>query len=215
MAQKKPLTTLDSIRKELWRQGDQLVMHEGRLRKLDDITRVAWRDLDFSAVSAGKGTTAPDVIQINSGTIYGVGFDGGVTTEQIFGAKEVDHDWYEHTPIEVHVHWKPSTADAGNVQWNFTYTLQNGGASDGTGIGDVMPAETTLSATQTSSGVAWQEHFLELGQIDMSEFRIGAQVAWRFYRDPSLDTYPEDAVVDTIGIHMRVYLFGSRTEGNK
>ena len=211
MARKKPLTTLDAIRKEIWSIDDQIVLVNGRLRKLEDVTRVAWRDLDFSGASLGRSSSVPDWTLINGGTIRLPGFDGVNTTEQLFGSKEIDHDFFEgSTSMDVHIHWMPSNANAGDVTWNFTYTLQNGGIP----TGDTMPAETVLTASQTSSGTAWQTHFLELGTIDVTNIDLGAQLNFRLWRDPTVgtDTYGSDAVVQTLGIHMRVWRFGSILE---
>lgn len=40
---------------------------------------------------------------------------------------------------------------------------------------------------------------------------IGDQVAFRLYRDPNIDTYPNDAIIITFGIHYQINSLGSRT----
>lgn len=215
MARKK-LTTLNAMRRELYSQQDMIALYGDKFKRLDDVTRVAWRDLDLAGASLGFFglLTAPDPVQINGGTIYGPGFNGVATTEQLMGSKELDHDWFQGSNIYPHVHWMPSSNAAGDVHWQLTYTIQNSG---GTGFGDVVPAETTLTATDTSSGTAWQEHFAGFGALDITGILMGAQINFRLFRDPTdpADTYGADAVLMTLGFHMQVQLFGSRTEYTK
>jgi hypothetical protein len=82
---------------------------------LSETTR--WVDFNVGAVSLGTGASAPGLIQLNGSNIYVLGFDGNVTSEQVFGSIEIDHMYKEGTDILFHVHWMPTTATAGNVKW--------------------------------------------------------------------------------------------------
>ena len=132
----------------------------------------AWKDLDIGAVDLGGGATSPDLVQINGGTIQLPGFDGGVTTEQLWGAKEIDHDYSEGTDIYPHVHWMPTTNGAGSVKWQLTYLIMRGGVAIG--------AETTISGTQVAGGTAWALKFINLAPvIPGAGIQIGDQLIFR------------------------------------
>jgi hypothetical protein len=45
--------------------------------------------------------------------------------------------------------------------------------------------------------------------------KIGDQIAFRFFRDPTQDDYAGDAVVTTIGFHIQVDALGSRNISSK
>ena len=47
--------------------------------------------------------------------------------------------------------------------------------------------------------------------IDGTGITIGDQVAFRLYRDPTQDTYQDDAVVLTFGLHYQKNSLGSRS----
>jgi len=162
-----------------------------------------WRDINIGAVFLGRGASAPDLVQVNGGTIYLPGFNGNVTTEQLYGCIEIDHFVAQNTVIYPHVHWMPVNANAGNVTWNLTYTLQEPDAA--------YPAEATLVSTAAAPGVAWQQVFTDIG-AGITIAHIGAQLNFCFWRDPTLvtDTYGSDAVVQTIGFHVLVDTMGSR-----
>jgi hypothetical protein len=171
---------------------------------------LAWKDLDIGAVSLGGGASSPDLVAINGGSIQLPAFDGGVITEQLWGAKEIDHDYAEGTDIQVHCHWMPTTAGAGSVKWQMTYMI----AKNGVAVG----AENTVSVVQAAGGVAWVTRFANLAPvIPGAGLEIGNQIIFRFFRNPTdgSDDYAGDAVVTTIGFHIQVDSFGSRSISDK
>ncbi|HEA67131.1 hypothetical protein LCGC14_1439960 [marine sediment metagenome] len=163
-----------------------------------------WVDINIGGVSLGKGATAPDLVQVNGGAIYLPGFDGNATTEQLFGSIELDHFYKEGTIITPHVHWMPSTGNAGDVKWQLTYAFAVDGA--------VITAETTVSGITAAGGVAWDTKQTELGTIAGTGRKIEDQLLFRFFRIPTGDdTYGDDAVMATIGFHLEKDTIGSRT----
>jgi hypothetical protein len=167
--------------------------------------RVLWNDINHPAASLSLGATAPDSINIlASGNIKSRGFDGNVTAESLHGSAEILHGWLEESDIHIHAHWMPTTANAGDVQWNLEYSWQN---IDGT-----FPNPTTISVVDTASGTAWDHLFAPFPAISGTGKGINSALVYRFYRDPILvgDTYPNDAALIQIGIHYQIDVYGSR-----
>lgn len=167
-----------------------------------------YRDFNFGYGSLGTGATAPDPIALNASTIRIYGFDGNVTTEQVFASLELDHDWAEGTILYPHVHWCPSSNNAGTVQWSIDYII----CSDDT----VAGAAVTTTVTQTSPGVAWTQKRADFSPtIATTGLKIGTQLSIRLYRNPGNDSYPDDAGLITFGLHVILNTLGSSQLGTK
>lgn len=169
-----------------------------------------WMDFNFGCVDLGTGATAPDLIALGAGgTIYIRGFDGGVTTEQLFGSFELNHNWAEGIVLKPHVHWVSTTADAGNVKWQLTYSLVADGAVAGVGA--------TIPIISAAPGVAWTSVFAAFPDIATAGLHIGTQVSFRLFRDPTDgdDNYPGDAGLFTFGVHVLCDTVGSRAVSSK
>jgi len=82
-----------------------------------------YRDEYPAMVIPASGAAAPDAVGHTIGgvarTLYG--FDGNATQEILSGSIEIPHDYMIGQPIEVHVHWRPSTTGTGTVIWYFDY----------------------------------------------------------------------------------------------
>lgn len=168
---------------------------------------VLYQDINFEALSLGTGASAPDLINVfGTGGIKGLGFDGNVTLEQVYGGGEMLHDYKEGTDISFHVHWMPTTNTAGDVKWNLEYSWYNAETDA------EIPAPQTISVVQSSGGDDWKAHVIEFPTISGIGKKIGSHLKFRFYRNPSdgADTYPDDAVLDSIGVHYQVDSDGSR-----
>lgn len=163
-----------------------------------------WVDFNFGVGALNRGAAAPDLINLSASSIQVLGFDGVNTLEQVSVTMELDHMWVEGTAIYPHVHWLASTAGAGNVKWQLEYTL--------IGVGEVVPASTTITVVQAAPGVAWQHRFAGLAAIPTTGLTIGAQVAARLFRDPTDgdDSFGADAALLTFGFHVLVNSLGSR-----
>lgn len=133
-----------------------------------------------------------------------------VTSEQLFGSLELNHDWAEGTIVKPHVHWMPTTADAGNVKWRLTWAISQDGALSG---------ENTVVSVSAASGTAWVEERADFTDINLAAYKIGAQFMYRLWRDPNNadgeDTYSKDAAVQTFGLHVIVDTLGSSQVGTK
>jgi hypothetical protein len=166
-----------------------------------------WNDINFPATSLGKGASAPEAVNSLGTNIEVLAFDGGVTTEQLYGNGELLHDWKEGTDIYFHIHWYPSTADAGNVTWQLEYELRDTAAFSGS---------TTINVTQATSGVG-KLHRADFPAINCTGYKIGSQIIFRLFRAPTatLDNYEHDAYAVSIGIHYQVDSLGSRSMATK
>lgn len=169
----------------------------------------AWIDFNFGVGALTRGGSAPDLINVSGTSIQTLGFNGVNTLEQVSAVLEMNHNWAEGTLLRPHVHWLPTTANAGNVVWQLEYAIVQDG--------DTVPASTTITVTQAASGVAWQQQFATFPTIDATGFTIGAQAFFRLFRDPTIgaDTYGFDAAIATFGIHVLLDTLGSRGIGTK
>lgn len=169
---------------------------------------VVWDDIVFPAVSLGKGTDPPDMVEIGSSGIYAPGFDGTATEESLYSSPEMLHDYAEGTDISPHIHWCPSTNATGDVKWQLTYSWVNG-ASQISG--------TTISKVASVTGGTGTHIFTTFPDITGSGKTIGSLIAMRIFRQPGTasDTYGDDAILLDFGVHYKVNSLGSRTTQTK
>ena len=170
-------------------------------------TTFEWDDIVIQGYNLGTGASAPDLINftpISSMQIHG--FDGTITSEQVFAQVEIPHDWAEGTEIRPHIHWTPNNSSAGSVKWFMDYVIAN--------VDGVFSGSQTLSVVDASDGVAWKNQVAALGSINMAGYNISAHIIMRIYRNPTdaQDTYGSDAGLLTIGIHYQKDTFGSKLE---
>ena len=175
------------------------------------ISGTLWKDenFDLSSLHATAGD-APDVIALNGTAIEVAAFDGNNTTEEVSMCKELNHDYREKTHIQFHVHWMPSTANAGDVTWRLDYYA----------VHNALPTTVvsgTLTVTQSAGGVAWYSNLVNFSEINLAPLDIiGTQLHFRFYRIPTgSDTYPDDAAVSTLGYHYQTNSRGSAQISSK
>lgn len=175
---------------------------DGTLRFVGNAT--VWRDFNFGVGALGVGASAPDLVSIAGTGLRLRAFDGNNITEQVYGSLEMDHDWKEGSTIYPHIHWMPTTANAGDVKWQLEYFWVP--------VGGTVTGSTVITATQSSTGTAWNMHFLNFPSISGGGKTIGSQMMVRLFRIPTdgADTYPDDAVVVTFGFHVELDTVGSR-----
>lgn len=163
----------------------------------------SWIDLNLDIVGLALGASAPDIGTVGGGTIQHLLFDGLAVDEEVSGTIEIQHN-VKLDVIKPHIHWFPTTTDAGNVKWNLTYFISN--------VGDAIPAETTISVTTATPG-AIQASISGFPDIDISSFTAGAQFCFRLQRDHT-DTYNADVAAQTFGLHVELQSLGTRTTIN-
>lgn len=163
------------------------------------LTTSMWKDLIMPGVNLGVGASAPDMVTL-TGNILARGFDGGVTTEQLYGSFEMQHDYKEGTDIRPHIHWCPADTSTGEVVWNMEYSVIPVSGTAGTA--------TTLTVTSTANGTQNSHTKKEFGIVSGS-MQVGTIMAFRVYRDPTLDTYTGDSILLDMGLHYEVSSLGS------
>lgn len=169
-----------------------------------------WEDVIIPAMSLGAGSSAPDLVAFDGGNLRCLAFDGGSTTEQLFGAFEMPHAYKEGSTVSFHVHWSPTTTNTGNVVWQCEHSLVN---PTGT-----FPSATSVKATAAAAGgTAWVHKLTAFPDQTMSGITIGAVCIFRLFRDPTDagDTYPDDACLLSIGLHFQRDTPGSAQRTSK
>ncbi len=168
-----------------------------------------WNDVWATDLVVPSGATAPDRATIPGATnLDAWAFDGNATTESLGSSFEIPHDYEEGTDLRPHLHWAGSSAGAGNVKWNFTYTLIVPGAE--------ATAEATLTFTAANPGLGANSRPIgaatEFPVISGTGLKIGTIIRFRLFRNPgdAADTYADDALLFQAGIHYELDALGSR-----
>jgi hypothetical protein len=181
---------------------------DGTVRFLGDAT--VFNDINISGNSLGVGPVAPGTVALVGSGILTYAFIGtGVQVDELHGSVEILHDYEEGSEIVPHVHWMPTTNDAGNVKWQMEYIWFNRGATAG--------ASATISTVAAAGGTAWVGHISSFPGISGVGMEMGSRFSFRIFRDPAdgSDTYEHPVALLDIGIHYEVDTIGSRTVGSK
>lgn len=177
---------------------------DGTLRHVGNAT--IWDDINVSMVPPAGGGAAPAIIAFNGDTMLDCyAFAGiGAVPDEFHSSLEILHAYKEGSDIHFHIHWYPTDANTGNVKWQLRYTWFNRGT--------VPPAATTVSSTQATPGVAWQEMTANF-VISGAGKTMGSRFVFVLFRDPAdaADTYAHQAAVTDMGIHYEKDSEGSNT----
>lgn len=177
--------------------------NNGALRYLENAT--VYDDMRIPGLSVVVGSAAPDLgTFLAAGNLKAYLFAGtGVVVEEVHFAVQIPHGWKEGSVLYPHVHWTPTTADAGNVHWQMEYTFAN--------VNDAFPAVTTISGTDAAATTAWTHQIDPLTSIDGKDKKLSAMFVGRLFRDPAhaSDTYAFDAALLEIDIHYEIDAPGS------
>lgn len=165
-----------------------------------------WEDINFEATNLRPGSSSPGFHSIAGTPIFGLFFDGNVTTEELHGGGEILHNYAEGSDFSYHAHLSPSTDNPGNIKFFIDYMLKN--------VNGVFGSEETISKVIPASGVAWTHQAAVLGIVPGLGIKLGAHFLFRIYRVPSdpEDTYPDDVLLMSTGVHYRINTPGSRQE---
>jgi len=171
-------------------------------------TKVRWNDINIGGASLTKAASnQPALVTIAGTNVLSYGFGGSSGVDELHGCFELQHDYQEGTDIYPHIHWYPDTTGTGNVILNLDYAIMQ---STGNLTG-------TMAITTAAPGVAWKSVFSEFGAITGTTLKIGAQVHLRLWRNASAtgDTFPDIAVIGTLGIHCQIDYPGSLQKTSK
>ena len=168
---------------------------------------------------APTGVASPDPVNV---TIGGVGtralaFNGAGTEERLSNSFEIPHDLAivevnEGTvEMEWHVHFRPSTDDAGVVQWwfdwSYTPPIQNGNTFAPIPMDSLNCVSTVVATTQYHQYICGTELVVPLGG-----FQLGGVIDFVLRRTPNGagDTYEADALLIKTAMHIPTNSRGSR-----
>ncbi len=163
-----------------------------------------WKDMIASGMALRDGGTPPTAA-VFTGGILANRFDAGAS-QSVHGAFELQHDYKEGTALDVHIHWTPTTTNAGNIVWGIEYSLAN---VDGTfGV-----AVIHLNAPAAAPGVVRKHTLTEVVSIPGTGLLIGTVIAFRIFRqNGGTDTFTGNAFLHSVGMHYEVDTVGSRQE---
>lgn len=177
---------------------------DGTLHFVGDAT--VWNDINISLIPPVTGSAAPSIIAVNGDSrLKCYAFSGtNVTPDELSSSLELLHDYKESSDIVPHLHWAPSTADAGNVKWQLRYMwIQRNGVATG---------GATITVTTATPGVAWETVRSDFPTISGTGKGIGSRFVYNLFRDAAdaADTYAHDAAVFDFGLHFEIDTVGSR-----
>ena len=146
------------------------------------------KDYVITPSSVRLGGVAPG--QAIVGNFEVLQFAGVGGAESIYFESHVPPDWVTGSDIEVHIHWAPTNANAGDVVWQMDYVCLKPENNE------VLTAGVT-STSVTDSTQTLQDELLESGDMTISGAgcEINDVIGIRIYRDPAhaSDTYASDA----------------------
>jgi hypothetical protein len=166
-----------------------------------------WDDQNFDVLSltVPGNNDAPTAYVIPDTGITIPKFANGSDIVEASGSKELEHAWKVGTSIYPHAHILKLTDAAGSVFLGFEYRIIYGST--------VLYNSKTVTVPLTGVTVLTQLVFADFGEIALAALEdIGAQVSFRFYRDPTnvADNYAGDIAITTVGWHFQRDTAGSR-----
>lgn len=172
-----------------------------------------WDDSQTPPLTIQVGVAAPDPCTL-LGDASMTGFrcfaGTGVTVEEATGTMQASHRIQPDSTVYPHVHWAPTTADAGNVVWQLEITCAN--------VNSVFPATSVVECTaDPADGTAWTHQIAGCGTGVTGCSGISSILAFRVFRDPAhaSDTYEADAALLGVDYHFYANDGGSRQPTSK
>lgn len=174
-------------------------------------TATVFDDL-YVPVATGKigGANTPSWASFTTNTsLYTFGIDDYIDLPSV----EIKHDWLEGSALNVHIHYITNGANdatARKVKWTIYFTIGD--------MGEAMAAEDTLTAEDTipANEADKTHHYLDMGDITGTNYKIGAQIIMRVKRIAGTGTEPaNEPFLSMVGIHYEIDTLGSKTETAK
>jgi hypothetical protein len=164
-----------------------------------------WDDLRFPAQGLDPaGLSAPPTVDAADPFMGSLLFSPTLTNV-VAGIAQMPHGWRQGTTLHPHIHWCPTTANAGNVAWRFSYQVSD---IDGT-----FPASLTTAGIEVDAadGVQHKHQLHSFTAIDMSGKKISVIIIWKLERVVGgSDTYPDDARFLELDFHYEIDAVGSQ-----
>ncbi len=181
----------------------------------DSPDRSYWDDLRTPVNLVKTHSVKPPVWTNYKGSQVLAFEDQAVNYQVVYWVWQMPHGYELGTDVMPHIHIVPEDGTAGNVHWEFTYSLASRDA--------VFPTQTIIHNTQTMPEVAdFHERFIlmtisgaELGTdlVDISDVLL-CSLARR--SDEADDTYTgKDVYLLEVDLHHRIDAWGARTFDSK
>ena len=129
----------------------------------------------------------------------------------VYGSMEIPHNYKEGEKLDVHCHIITHGAEAGvEVRYSFEYWIADSGEASTT-------TNTITSADKALTNADGHHEYVDIGDITMTNFKIGACICFVFKRVALADgsNPANDPFVVSIGAHYAIDTMGSRSEATK
>lgn len=148
-----------------------------------------WNDIIATLNVKGSGANNPTFGTFRDG-IQGWLFSHN-TMNQVWIEFHILHDYALNTPLYPHIHWAPTTANAGTVRWGIEYTVAKGHNQE------AFPATTTFYVETAVTNQQYRHIITEasdLQAISGANVEPDTVILMRIFRDAAHpnDTYPDD-----------------------
>jgi len=166
-----------------------------------------WDDARSPGLAVEKGASAPDLIDFKGDSdVQLYGFDGANTREVLKTTLQLPHGYKAGTAVRPHIHWCPSTGDAGGVVWQIKYSWAS--------VGTVFPDLTLAVGVADPAEEAWMHQIRGFDEIPGDEKKESSQLVIAIIRDPShgSDDYGADAGFIEFDVHFQREKDGTVTE---
>jgi len=158
---------------------------------------VVWDDIRVAAQATKQNpvTSKPDFDNFGIGSMKTYLFDDA-SKEAVHFTVQIPHGYKLGTDLCPHVHWCPTTTNAGSVLWELEYTLVD--------IGGTFPSESIVQADDPSNGTAHGHQIASLSTISGSGIsNVSAMFICQLSRRGDLDNYPDDAALLEFDFHFQ------------
>jgi hypothetical protein len=166
-----------------------------------------WDDIRISGLHITLGADAPDLVAFGKAYAFA---GAGAISEQAYFSIQLPHRYKEGTDIVPHIHWSPTTNDAGSVVWFLEYAWVNRGGT--------FPASTTIfTVAVVGGGTALTHNYSTFSPVTGVDKSISSILMCRVFRDPTYidDTYAFDAILLEFDFHFKVNTLGSKQQAVK
>ena len=165
-----------------------------------------------TAKATGGGAVDPTWLDLSAGAqrAYAWAFSPSAINI-LYWTAQLPHSWKEGSTLYPHVHWMPTTANAGNVLWQLGLYKADINSAYPT---FASPSPYYQPSLAVSSGTIRQHQVSAFPPLTMVGNKISNVFLGRLLRiaNDATDTYPDDAVALYVDFHHEVDSLGSRSE---
>lgn len=166
-----------------------------------------WNELTFPATSLN--TSEVETAMPYDTTNIGLSAEPD-DTEETAVIVHMPHSWKVGSAIYPHIHWDPTTTNAGNVLWRIKYKWTNIGSTEAGSF-------TTLNLLQTANGTAFKQQEADFSSISGAGKTMSSILTIIIQRvgDDVTDNYTGNALFKEFDMGYEMDTVGSRSENAK